>query len=240
MSTAEQVIQVSGLSRRFGARLAVSGVTLQIGSGEIVGLVGANGGGKTTTLRMLAGLLQPSGGEGIVLGGDVMRPLQARRGRIGYMTQSLALYPDLTVAENLRFRALVTCGGDPGAEAEVAGHYGLTDVLPTRVSELSGGWARRVQFAASVIHRPALLLLDEPTAGLDARTRRDMWRWIAELAASGCAVLVSTHDMHEAEQCPLILHFREGRVEGPITPQRLIERNRAATLEGAVIAEAGG
>ena len=240
MSTAEPVIDVSGLSRRFGGRLAVSGVTLRIGRGEIVGLVGANGGGKTTTLRMLAGLLRPSDGSGTVLGGDVMRPGKIPRSRIGYMTQSIALYPELTVAENLHFRAQVASGGEPGAEANVAAQYGLADVLHARISELSGGWARRVQFAASVLHRPALLLLDEPTAGLDARTRRDMWRWIVDLAATGCTVLISTHDMHEAEQCPQILHFREGTVEGPLAPQQLIERNRATSLEAAVIAEAGG
>ena len=238
MSTAEPVIEVRDLSRRFGARMAVAGVTLKIGAGDVVGLVGANGGGKTTTLRMLAGLLRPSGGSGTVMGADVFCPDQAQRRRIGYMTQSLALYPELTVSENLRFRAEVTCGGDRQAEQHVIEKYGLGDRLGSGVSELSGGWARRVQFAASVIHRPALLLLDEPTAGLDALTRRDMWNWIAELAASGCCVLVSTHDMHEAEQCPLILHFREGRVEGPLSPGTLIARNRASTLEAAVIAEA--
>lgn len=239
MSMVEPVIDVQGLSRSFGARVAVSGVTLCIEPGAIVGLVGANGGGKTTSLRMLAGLLRPSAGSGKVLGCDVMRPQRARRGQIGYMTQSLALYPELTVAENLRFRAEVTCGGDPGAAAAVVAQYGLADVLESRISELSGGWARRVQFAASVIHRPALLLLDEPTAGLDARTRREMWRWITALAAVGCTVLVSTHDMHEAEQCPMILHYREGQAEGPFAPQYLIARNGAESLEQAVIAEAG-
>jgi ABC-2 type transport system ATP-binding protein len=239
MSTAEPVIEVAGLSRRYGARMAVEGVTLNIGAGDVVGLVGANGGGKTTTLRMLAGLLEPSGGSGTVLGTDVLRPERAQRHRIGYMSQPLALYPELTVAENLHFRAEVACGGDSRAAGQVARKYGLGDRLGSRLAELSGGWARRVQFAASVIHQPALLLLDEPTAGLDARTRRDMWGWIAELAALGCGVVVSTHDMHEAEQCPLILHFRDGRVEGPLSPRELIERNRASTLEEAVIAEAG-
>ena len=238
MSMAEPVIDVCGLSCRFGSRIAVSGITLHIAAGEIVGLVGANGGGKTTTLRMLAGLLQPSSGSGTVLGRDVMRPQRAERSRIGYMTQALALYPELTVAENLRFRAEVTCGGDPDAFARVVEQYGIDEVLNTRIAELSGGWARRVQFAASVMHRPALLLLDEPTAGLDARTRRDMWRWIFALAASGCTVLISTHDMHEAEQCPMILHYREGQVEGPFAPHYLIARNGAETLEQAVIAAA--
>ncbi len=239
MFTTEPVIAVRGLSRSYGARLAVDGINLVLGAGDVVGLVGANGGGKTTTLRMLAGLLKPSVGSGQVLGCDIMQPARAARHRIGYMTQSLALYPELTVGENLRFRADVLCCGEAGAIAAAIEKFGLADVLSSKISELSGGWARRVQFAASVMHRPSLLLLDEPTAGLDARTRRDMWRWIAELASAGCAVLVSTHDLHEAEQCPRILHFREGRVDGPLPPSHLMQRSGSATLEAAVIAGSG-
>ena len=238
MSTADPVLDVTGLSRSFGGRSVVNDFSMRLGPGEVVGLVGANGGGKTTTLRMLGGLLRPTSGCGTVLGADVIRPGQAKRQQIGYMTQSLALYPELTVAENLRFRARILCGGDPAAQAAAVDDFGLTSVLLARVSELSGGWARRVQFAASVIHRPALLLLDEPTAGLDAKTRQDMWGWIAGLAAGGSTVLVSTHDLHEAERCPLIVHFRDGQAEGPFPPETLIQRSGAATLEAAVIAEA--
>ena len=238
MSTTDPVIDVTGLSRSFGGRPVVRGVSLRVGRGEVVGLVGANGGGKTTTLRMLAGLLRPTEGSGRVLGADVTRPTHANRRQIGYMTQSLALYPDLTVCENLDFRARILCGGDPAAQAAVIAEFGLASILSARVSELSGGWARRVQFAASVIHRPALLLLDEPTAGLDAKTRREMWDWIAGLAASGSTVLVSTHDLHEAERCPLIIHFRDGQAEGPFPPEIFTRRSGAATLEAAIIAEA--
>ncbi len=239
MSTADPVIDVTGLSRSFGGRPAVRGISMRLGRGEVVGLVGANGGGKTTTLRMLAGLLHPTEGRGTVLGADVTRPSQANHKQIGYMTQSLALYPELTVAENLAFRARVLCGGDQAAQVAVVDNFALASVLSARVSELSGGWARRVQFAASVIHRPALLLLDEPTAGLDARTRQDMWGWIAGLAAGGSTILVSTHDLHEAERCPLIVHFRDGEAEGPFTPETFAQRSGAATLEAAIIAEAG-
>ena len=238
MSTADPVIAVTGLSRTFGGRTVVRDVAMRVGRGEVVGLVGANGGGKTTTLRMLAGLLRPTKGSGIVLGADVTRPGQAKRQQIGYMTQSLALYPELTVSENLRFRARALCGGNRAAQAAVVEDYGLTPVLSARVAELSGGWARRVQVAATVIHRPALLLLDEPTAGLDAKTRRDMWGWIAGLAAGGSTVLVSTHDLHEAEHCPLITHFRDGQAEGPFPPAAFAQRTGAATLEAAIIAEA--
>ena len=238
MSMADAVINVVGLSRSFGGRTVVRGVSLQLGPGELIGLVGANGGGKTTTLRMLAGLLRPTSGSGSVLGGDVTRPGRAKRRQIGYVTQSLALYPELTVTENLRFRARALCGGDPKAQAAVVEEFGLSTVLHARVSELSGGWARRVQFAASVIHRPALLLLDEPTAGLDAKTRQDMWGWIAGLAAGGSTILVSTHDLHEAERCPQIVHFCDGTAEGPLPPETFIRRSGAATLEAAIIAEA--
>jgi ABC-2 type transport system ATP-binding protein len=238
MFTGEYVVAVNGLSRNFGVSTAVSGVSIGLARGEVIGLVGANGGGKSTTLRILAGLLKPTSGNGTVLGRDVMRPERADRAQIGYMTQSLALYPELTVAENLRFRSELTCGDAAGNSARVVELYGLRNVMKSRVSELSGGWARRVQFAASVIHQPALLLLDEPTAGLDAGIRRDMWRWIAELAAWGCGVVVSTHDMHEAEQCPRILHFRDDEVEGPLPPGQLMQRTRTKTLEAAIIAEA--
>lgn len=240
MSTADPVIDVTGLSRSFGSREVVRGVSIRLERGEVVGLVGANGGGKTTTLRMLAGLLRPTSGTGTVLGAEVTQQGQAKRRQIGYMTQSLALYPELTVAENLRFRADILCNGDPAAQAEVVEEYGLASIASARVSELSGGWARRAQFAASVIHRPALLLLDEPTAGLDAKTRRDMWGWITGLAAGGSTVLISTHDLHEAERCPLIVHFCDGQAEGPFPPKTFIRRSGMATLEAAIIAEAGG
>lgn len=236
MPTADPVIAVAGLSRDFDGREVVRDVSIVAQPGQIIGLVGANGGGKTTTLRMLAGLLRPTGGSGTVLGADVTRPGQARRQQIGYMTQSLALYCELTVAENLSFRARIVRGCDP---AELAETYGLATVMSKRVGELSGGWARRVQFAASVIHRPALLLLDEPTAGLDASTRQHMWGWIAALAAGGSTVVISTHDLHEAERCPLIVHFHDGQAEGPFPPETLIRRSGTASLEAAIIAEAG-
>jgi ABC-2 type transport system ATP-binding protein len=239
MAMADPVIDVAGLSRSFGGRVVVRDIAMRIDQGQVIGLVGANGGGKTTTLRMLAGLLRPSSGSGTVLGADITRPGEARRRQIGYMTQSLALYPELTVAENLGFRARIQCGGKLDAVSDVADNYGLAHVMSARVSTLSGGWARRVQFAATVIHRPVLLLLDEPTAGLDAKTRQDMWSWIAELAASGSSVVISTHDLHEAERCPLIIHFRGGQAEGPLSPDCLKQRSGAASLEEAIIAEAG-
>jgi ABC-2 type transport system ATP-binding protein len=240
MSTAEPVIDISGLSCAFGGRTVLGGLTLRCGAGAVIGLVGANGGGKTTTLRMLTGLLKPSGGGGTVLGEDVNRPEHARRSRIGYMAQSLALYPELTVSENLRFRCDILCGGSIRPADYVIAKYSLESVLASRIAALSGGWARRVQFAASVLHQPTLILLDEPSAGLDARTRRDMWTWISDLASCGSAVVVSTHDLHEAQQCPQIIHYRDGTAEGPLSPHDLLTRSGTQSLEEAVIAEADG
>ncbi len=241
MSMAEPLIDVTGLGKRYGTRPVVRDVTLRLSPGEIVGLVGANGGGKTTTLRMLAGLLRPDLGSGTVLGDDIRQPGTARRARIGYMPQRLSLHPELTVAENLRFRADVH--GLPDAKGDVvaaAARWGLNPVLAMRFERLSGGWGRRVQFAATMLHTPPLLLLDEPTAGLDVVTRADIWRWLIELAGRGHGVVIATHDLTEAERCPMILHYRDGLAEGPIASAGLIEKTGAATLEAAVAALALG
>ena len=237
---ADPLVDVTDLAKSFGRRPGVSGVSLTLWPGEIIGLVGANGGGKTTTLRMIAGLLQPGDGSGSVLGADVRRRRRAS-GSIGYMTQRLALYPELTVRENLRFRCSAQRVPDAASRiAALARQCGLDEVLDRRVAHLSGGWARRAQFAATIAHEPRLLLLDEPTAGLDAVTRRDLWQWQGELAAAGSAILVSTHDLHEAAYCHRILHYRDGIAEGPFTPGALIARSGAPDLEAAIIALAEG
>ncbi|MFM9852193.1 MAG: ABC transporter ATP-binding protein [Sphingomonadaceae bacterium] len=236
MSTDDPAIDVVGLTRAFAGQTVVQGVTMQVAPGDIIGLVGANGGGKTTTLRMISGLLRPTTGSGQVLGRNVMQPARAHRSAIGYMAQSIALYPDLTVAENLMFRARLHCCADPHAAiAMVVADCKLSTVLPMRVAHLSGGWARRVQFAATIIHRPCLLLLDEPTAGLDVVTRHDIWEWVVRLSARGCAVLVSTHDLAEAERCPAIIHYHNGIAEGPFSPAAFVREAGADSLEAAVI-----
>ncbi|QXQ07776.1 ABC transporter ATP-binding protein [Sphingosinicellaceae bacterium] len=236
MRPPDPTVEVRGLGKAFAGKTVVGNVSMTLHAGQTIGLVGANGGGKTTTLRMLAGLLRPDAGEGQVLGYDIRRAPDARRG-IGYMSQRLALYPDLTVAENLRFRARLL-SLEPEALAELVARFGLGLQLGTRFGRLSGGWARRVQFAATLLGRPALLLLDEPTAGLDVATRRDIWRWLGELAAEGTATIISTHDLAEAENCPLILHYADGRAEGPIDPAALTAAAGTKSLEAAVIARA--
>lgn len=232
----DPVIDVRGLAKTFDGREVVRDVTMHVRPGDLLGLVGANGGGKTTTLRMLAGLIEPDAGAGFVLGCGVRSGGVDRR-RIGYMNQRLALYPELTVAENLRFHARMN-GLARGVVDETLARYGLEEVASRRFVHLSGGWARRAQFAASVIHAPQLLLLDEPTAGLDVVTRLALWDWMAQIAAAGSAVIVSTHDLAEAEMLPQIMLYHDGLAGAQISPAAVIAATGAPTLEAAVLAQA--
>lgn len=232
---AEPLVDVRGLSLQLGPGAAISGVGFSLCAGDVIGLVGANGGGKTTTLRMLAGLARPGGGSGHVLGADVCLAKRPSR-LLGYMPQRNALYPELSVRENLRFH----CGAYGIADARSAivrqsRTYGLDAVIDRRVAHLSGGWARRAQFAATTLHAPRLLLLDEPTAGLDPRARRDLWSWISDMAASGCGIIVSTHDLAEAEALPQIVYYQDGKASPICTPRELMIKAGAQTLEDAVI-----
>jgi ABC-2 type transport system ATP-binding protein len=232
----EALVEVTGLAKRFGEQIGVRDVTMRIGRGELIALVGANGGGKTTTLRMLAGLLTPDAGTGHVLGDDVLRSATTRRPSIGYMTQGLSLYPELSVVENLRFRAEAHGLSDADARIDDSlSTYDLHRLAHTRIAHLSGGWARRVQFAATVLHRPALLLLDEPTAGLDVVTRRAIWGWLNSLANAGHGIVISTHDLTEAQRCPRLLFYHEGMVTGPCTPDELVQRTGTESLDDAVV-----
>lgn len=207
------LIAVHKLSKCYGRATAVAGVTLALWSGEIWGFVGANGAGKTTTLRMLAGILKPDGGAGQVLGFDLQREAAAIRGRVGYMSQRLSLYPELSVFENLRFRAAVYGLRNPRAAAESAiCQFGLVRWARSPATSLSGGRARRLQLAASLLHSPGLVLLDEPTAGLDTAARQEVWRRVEDLAAAGAGVIVCTHDLGEVERCSHTALFANGKV----------------------------
>ena len=238
---AEPLIDVAGLAKSYAGRTVVEDVTLRLMPGEIIGLVGANGGGKTTTLRMIAGLLRPDAGQGAVLGKDIRKAGGDSRARIGYMAQRLALYPDLTVLENLRFRAEAYGVAAPQVRInQTVDAYAIGDVLRQRFGTLSGGWARRVQFAATILHAPPLLLLDEPTAGLDPATRADIWHWLERLAAGGQAIVLATHDLAEAERLPRILLYHQGRASATMAPASLIAALGVASLEQAVIARARG
>lgn len=232
----EALVKVADLVKRFGKTVAVRDVSFSVGRGDLVGLVGANGGGKTTTLRMIAGFLRADAGSGTVLGHDLFGQRQARIGRIGYMSQRPSLYPDLSVRENLSFRARAHRLAEPATSITAAvARYRLGEVLDQRVATLSGGWARRVQFVATVLHAPPLLLLDEPTAGLDVATRRDIWTWLGELVHGGCGIVVSTHDLSEAERCDTIVPYHEGRAYPADTPAAFAATKGAASLEQAIL-----
>jgi ABC-type multidrug transport system ATPase subunit len=209
----EYVIDVRDLRKSFGARRVVDGLTLQVAKGEICGFLGANGSGKTTTIRMLCGLLLPDGGAGTCLGGDILRDTPSIRRRIGYMTQQFSYYEDLTVTENLELVAGVYEMADIGAVVrDVIARMELGEYADQLAGHLSGGWQQRLALAACVLHRPELLLLDEPTAGVDAKARREFWDLIHDLAGEGLTVLVSTHYMDEAERCNRIVYLANGRI----------------------------
>jgi ABC-2 type transport system ATP-binding protein len=207
------VIDVHDLQKSFGTRKVVSGLTLQVRSGEICGFLGANGSGKTTTIRMLCGLLVPDGGSGTCLGHDIFRESTLIRREAGYMTQKFSLYEDLTVAENLDLVASVYEIAKPrSAVLEIMERMGLSARRAQLAGELSGGWKQRLALAACVLHQPKLLLLDEPTAGVDAKARREFWDLIHDMAGEGLTVLASTHYMDEAERCKSVVYLANGRI----------------------------
>lgn len=219
------LVSLQGLRKHFAGKIAVADLSLDLAPGEILGFVGPNGAGKTTSLRMIAGLLKPDGGRGVVLGHNLLTAPARVNQDVGYMSQALGLYADLTVEENLRFRADIYDVPEPkAAVSRVLDEHGLADRARQRAGRLSGGWARRLQLAACLIHRPRLVLLDEPTAGLDIETRRDAWRRIAALARSGVGIIVNTHDLLEAERCHRVAVFNEGRVLAVGAPAELTAR----------------
>jgi ABC-2 type transport system ATP-binding protein len=208
----EAVIDVRGLTKSFGDKKVVDGFDMTVPKGAIYGFLGPNGSGKTTTIRMLCGLLKPDEGEGRCLGFDVVKDSAKIKARVGYMTQRFSLYGDLTVAENLLFMARLHSLKHPGEAVERAlDEYDLRPRAHQMSGELSGGWKQRLALAAASLHEPPLLLLDEPTAGVDPKARRDFWERIHRLADSGVTVLVSTHYMDEAVQCDRIAFIAYGR-----------------------------
>ena len=206
-------IDVHGLSKRFGDRQVVSGLDLQVPEGEICGFLGGNGSGKTTTIRMLCGLLTPDAGSGTCLGLDIIRQSAEIRLQVGYMTQRFSFYGDLTVQENLDFVArLYQLPDHRKVVADTMERMELSNRADQLAGNLSGGWKQRMALAACVMHRPKLLLLDEPTAGVDAKARREFWDLINDMAGEGMTVLVSTHYMDEAERCKRVVYLSGGRL----------------------------
>lgn len=230
MSTSELAIDVHGLTKRYGDKTVVDGLDLQVNRGEIYGFLGPNGSGKTTSIRMMCGLLTPDAGEGHTLGLDVVREAQAIKRKVGYMTQRFGLYDDLSIRENIDFVARVY-GMDGRAQRVDAAleRLGLASRQKQLAGSLSGGWKQRLALAACMLHEPELLLLDEPTAGVDPKARRDFWDEIHKLAAEGVTVLVSTHYMDEAERCHRLGYIAYGRLLAHGTPGELIEQSGFST-----------
>ena len=225
-------IDVQGLSKRFGALQAVDNISLQIEQGHITGFLGPNGSGKTTTLRMLCGLLTPDNGSGQVLGLDFPAEARAIKRQTGYMTQRFSLYEDLTIEENLAFIARVYSLDRISERVdEQLENLGLTNRRKQLAGTLSGGWKQRLALAAAVMHEPRLLLLDEPTAGVDPQARRDFWDAIHRLADQGITVMVSTHYMDEAERCHEIAYIFNGRLIARGTAEEVIRQSGLVTFE---------
>jgi ABC-2 type transport system ATP-binding protein len=226
----ELAIDVTGLNKSFGRKHVVKDFSLQVRKGEIYGFLGPNGSGKTTSIRMLCGLLKPDSGSGTCLGYDVVRETAAIKREAGYMTQRFSLWEDLTIRENLDFVARMY--GMPGRRKTVAAaleQLGLTARRDQLAGELSGGWKQRLALAACLLHDPKLLLLDEPTAGVDPQARRDFWEEIHQLAASGISVLVSTHYMDEAERCHRLAYIAYGSLLVTGTPDEVLHHARLVT-----------
>lgn len=232
------IIHLEGLTKSFGKIHAVNQISLKVKRGTIYGLLGPNGAGKSTTIRMICGVLRPTSGTAVIDGLDVYKQSEEIKARIGYMSQKFSLYDDLTVLENLKFYAslygiygrerdqritqLIEMAGIHGREHQLAGH-------------LSGGWKQRLALGCALIHKPSLLILDEPTAGVDPVARRIFWELIFKLAAQGITVLVTTHYMDEAESCDRVAFIFDGTVIAEGTPREMIDGIGAKNLEDVFI-----
>jgi len=227
------------LTKHFGAFVAVDGVTLAVPSGVVFGLVGPNGAGKTTLIRLLMGILTPDAGQGKVLGLDVVRQSNQIRRQIGYVSQRFSLYNDLTARENLDFAAGVYGLSDTERKTrreELLRWSGVWDRRDELAANLSGGWRQRLAFACAMVHKPPLLLLDEPTSGVDPISRRQFWKLLYTLAEGGTTILVTTHYMDEAEHCDLLGLMLGGRLIALQGPSALKADVQAESLEEAFLA----
>ncbi|MCW5773434.1 MAG: ABC transporter ATP-binding protein [Rhodospirillaceae bacterium] len=226
----ERVIAVEGLSKSFGGKRVVDDFSIDVRRGQVFGFLGPNGSGKTTTIRMLCGLLTPDAGRGTCLGHDILTEQAAIKRRVGYMTQKFSLYEDLSIRENLDFVARVYGMPDRRRRVDEAlAQLGLVGRQNQLAGTLSGGWKQRLALAACILHEPDLLLLDEPTAGVDPKARREFWDEIHRLAGQGLTVLVSTHYMDEAERCHEIAYLAYGKLIARGTVGDVVARSDLVT-----------
>jgi ABC-2 type transport system ATP-binding protein len=230
LSPSALAIDVTGVTKRFGEKTVVNAIDLQVKQGEIYGFLGPNGSGKTTFIRMLCGLLTPDAGSGTCLGFDVRTEQAAIKRQVGYMTQKFSYYEDLSIRENLDFIARIYAVPDRAAAVKRSlDRLGLANRSHQLAGELSGGWKQRLALAACLIHSPKLLLLDEPTAGVDPKARRDFWDEIHQLAADGLTVLITTHYMDEAERCHRLAYLAYGKLLTRGTLQEVLTTARLHT-----------
>jgi ABC-2 type transport system ATP-binding protein len=223
-------IDVHGMTKRFGQRTVVDRIGLQVRRGEIYGFLGPNGSGKTTFIRMLCGLLRADEGSGTCLGHDVIRESEAIKAEVGYMTQRFSFYEDLSIAENLDFVArMFAVTNRREAVSRSLERLGLAERKQQLAGQLSGGWKQRLALAACLIHQPKLLLLDEPTAGVDPKARREFWEQIHQLAAEGLTFLITTHYMDEAERCHRLAYIAYGHLLTHGTVAEVIAQARLTT-----------
>lgn len=225
-------IDVKHLTKKFGSRIVVNDIDIKVPKGKIYGFLGPNGSGKTTTIRMLCGLLTPDRGEGTCLGYDIISQTDLIRKKVGYMTQKFSFWEDLTIRENLEFTASIY-GMDKVVERtdNALAKLGLSKRANQLAGSLSGGWKQRLALAACILHEPEILLLDEPTAGVDPKARREFWDEINHLSDKGLTVLVSTHYMDEAERCHEIVYIAYGNIMVQGKVDFVIESTKLKTLE---------
>ncbi len=230
LASAPLIIDVAGITKRFGDKTVVNGVHLQVRRGEIFGFLGPNGSGKTTFIRILCGLLTPESGRGTCLGYDVLTQQREIRQRVGYMTQRFSFYEDLSIRENLDFIARVYEVKDRRmAVSEAIDRLGLQGRGGQLAGQLSGGWKQRLALAACLIHSPDLLLLDEPTAGVDPKARREFWDQLHRLSGEGLTVLITTHYMDEAERCHRLAYLAYGQLLAQGTVAEVVASARLTT-----------
>src|SRR6516165_4480511 len=227
----QYAIDVKGLNKHFGDKHVVNNVSLRVREGEIFGFLGPNGSGKTTTIRMMCGLLKPDSGTGTCLGYDIRRESGAIKRNVGYMTQRFSFWDDLTITENLDFVAhIYDIANRREVVRQTIADLGLTSRSKQLTGTLSGGWKQRLALAACMLHRPRLLLLDEPTAGVDPNARREFWEELHRLAAQGISILVSTHYMDEASRCHKLAYIAYGRLLAQGTVDEVIASQGLTTF----------